>query len=152
MLTPYLKMLIEESSLPLTSIESDFVDSSGFSTSRFFQWVDAKYSTPLLMQKREWVKVHLMCGVKTNIVTAVEITGHYEGDSLQFKPLVDATAKNFVMQEVSADKAYLPAANPQAVVDHNAMPYIPFKFNSASEWGVMPRQGLDKKAKWRRKK
>ena len=42
-LTPYLQMLIEESSLPLTAIESDFaVDSSGFSTCRFFQWVDAK--------------------------------------------------------------------------------------------------------------
>ncbi len=45
-LTPYLKMLIEESSLPLTAIESDFaVDSSGFSTCRFVQWVQAKYTT-----------------------------------------------------------------------------------------------------------
>lgn len=150
-LTPYLQMLIEESSLPLTSIESDFaVDSSGFSTCRFFQWVDAKYSNPKLMQKREWVKVHLMCGVKTNIVTAVEITGHYEGDSPQFKPLVDATARNFIMQEVSADKAYISAANLQAVVDHNAMPYIPFKSNSASEWGV-GRKAVDKKNNWKKK-
>ena len=35
-LTPYLEMLIEESSLAVTAIESDFaVDSSGFSTCRF---------------------------------------------------------------------------------------------------------------------
>jgi hypothetical protein len=48
-LTPYLEMLIEESSLPLTAIESDFaVDSSGFSTSRFSQWVDAKYTNKTL--------------------------------------------------------------------------------------------------------
>jgi hypothetical protein len=39
-LTPYLEMLIEESSLPLASVEKDFaVDSSVFSTSRFVQWV-----------------------------------------------------------------------------------------------------------------
>ena len=39
-LTPYLKMLIEESSLPLQVVESAFaVDSSGFSTCRFSQWV-----------------------------------------------------------------------------------------------------------------
>jgi transposase len=151
-LTPYLQMLIEESSLPLTAIESDFaVDSSGFSTSRFFQWVDAKYTNPQLMNKREWIKVHLMCGVKTNIVTAVEITNRYAADSPQFKSLVDATAKNFVMQEVSADKAYLSAANLQTVVDHAAMPYIPFKSNSASEWGLSGMRGSDKRAQWQRK-
>ncbi len=77
-----------------------------------------------------------MCGVKTNVVTAVEITDRFAGDSPLFKPLVDATAQNFVMQEVSADKAYLSAANLQTVVDHAAMPYIPFKSNSASD-GVL---------------
>lgn len=109
-----LEMLIEESSLPLPAIESDFaVDSSGFSTCRFFQWVDAKYTNPQLMSKREWIKVHLMCGVKTNVVTAVQISDRYANDSPFFKQLVDATAKNFVMQEVSADKAYLSVANLQ---------------------------------------
>lgn len=71
-----------------------------------------------------------MCGVKTNIVTAVEITDRFSGDSPQFKPLVDKTAQNFVMQEVSADKAYLSIANLKTVLDHTAMPYIPFKSNS----------------------
>jgi len=130
-LTPYLKMLIEESSLPLQTIESDFaVDSSGFSTCRFFQWVDAKYKNPTLMTKREWVKVHLMCGVKTNVVTAVEITDRFAGDSPQFEALVKTTGQNFTMSQVSADKAYLSADNLQTVLDHNAMPFIPFKSNS----------------------
>jgi len=151
-LTPYLHMLIEESSLPLTAIESDFaLDSSGLSACRFFQWVDAKYTNPTLMNKREWVKVHLMCGVKTNIVTAVEISDRFAADSPFFKPLVDATARNFIMQEVSADKAYLSAANLQTVVDHAAMPYIPFKSNSAPEWGLSGMRGHDQKAKWQRK-
>lgn len=130
-LTPYLKLLIEESSLPLQTVESAFaVDSSGFSTSRFVQWVHAKYSKPHLIEKRTWIKAHLMCGVKTNVVTAVEITDGHAGDSPQFKGLVETTGRNFTMAEVSADKAYLSAANLQAVIDHNAMPYIPFKVNS----------------------
>ena len=131
-LTPYLKMLIEESSLPLQTVESSFaVDSSGFSTCRFVQWVQAKHHDPKLLEARDWVKVHLMCGVKTNVVTAVEITDRFAGDSPQFKELVETTGRNFTMAEVSADKAYLSSKNLQTVIDHNAMPYIPFKSNSA---------------------
>ena len=134
MLTPYLQMLIEESSLPLASIERDFaIDSSGFSTCRFFQWVDAKYTNPKLVEKRDWIKVHLSCGVKTNVVTAVQVTDHWAGDSPQFKGLVETTAANFVMNEVSADKAYLSKDNLQTVVDNSAMPYIPFKSDSVAD-------------------
>ena len=125
-------MLIEESAMPLQTIESSFaVDSSGFSTSRFVQWVQAKHHDPKLLEAKNWVKVHLMCGVKTNVVTAVEITDRYAGDCPQFKGLVETTGRNFTMAEVSADKAYLSADNLQTVIDHHAMPYIPFKANSA---------------------
>lgn len=82
------------------------------------------------MEKREWVKVHIMCGVTTNIVTSVEITDRHAGDSPRFKPLVEATAENFVMRQVSADKAYLSSGNLKTVIDNAAMPYIPFKANS----------------------
>ena len=131
MLTPHLQMLIEESSLPLASIETDFaVDSSGLSTCRFVQWVKAKYFDSDLRDKRDWIKVHLICGVKTNVVTAVEITNQYGADTHYLKPLVDRTAQGFVMNEVSADKAYLSNKNLKAVVDNNAMPYIAFKSSS----------------------
>jgi hypothetical protein len=77
-LTPLLKALIEQSSLPLQAVESDFaVDSSGFSTSRFVQWMHAKYTDPHLIQKRQFIKCHIMCGVKTNIITSVEMTEGY---------------------------------------------------------------------------
>ena len=128
MLTPYLKMLIEESALPLASIEQDFaVDSSGLSTCRFVQWMRAKYTDPQLMEKKDWIKLHLMCGVKTNIVTSVEISDRYQNDTLYFQPLVESTAERFVMQEVSADKGYLSGKNLAVVVMNKAMPYIPFK-------------------------
>lgn len=144
MLTPYLQMLIEESSLPLRAIEQDFaVDSSGLSTCRFVQWVNAKYSEPKLMEQREWVKMHICCGVKTNVVTAVEITDRFASDSLRLKPLVDKTAQSgFQMAEVSADKAYLGGANLQTVLRHGAMPYIPFKSNSVAQSRFTPKSTL----------
>jgi len=130
----------------LQTVESAFaVDSSGFSTSRFFQWVDAKYTNPELVTKRDWVKVHLMCGVKTNVVTAVQITDRFAGDCPQFKSLVETTGQNFTMAEVSADKAYLSSDNLQTVLDHNAMPYIPFKSNSVSS----SRRGTPSTALWK---
>lgn len=135
-LTSFLRQLIEVSSLPLQTVESDFaVDSSGFTTCRFAQWAKAKYGDNKMMERHEWIKVHLMCGTRTNIVTSIEVTDSRGGDSPQFKPLVDATARNFVMNEVSADKAYLSNANLKTVIDHNAMPYIAFKNNSVARSG-----------------
>jgi transposase len=130
-LTPFLKELIEISSLPLQTVETDFaVDSSGFTTCRFAQWANAKYGNKDMMDRNEWIKVHVCCGTKTNIVTSIEITDSHGADCPQFKGLVNATARNFVMNQVSADRAYLSSDNFQTVVDNNAMPYIPFKSNS----------------------
>jgi len=91
-----------------------------------------KYGKPELIERRQFIKCHIMCGVKTNIITSVEMTDGYVADSPQFKGLVETTAKNFTMQEVSADKAYLSAKNLQTVVDNHAQPYIPFKTNSVT--------------------
>src|SRR6185437_1704248 len=104
-ITPILRDLITQSSLPLKSVEVDFaVDSSGFTTSRFSRWYDHKYGR--LMQAHHWVKAHIMCGVKTNIITAIEIGEKNAGDSPFFAPMVATTAKHFAISEVSADKAY----------------------------------------------
>ena len=47
-----------------------------------------------------------MCGVKTNVVTAVEIDERHGADATKFKPLMNATVKGFMVNEVSADSAY----------------------------------------------
>jgi transposase len=129
-LTPYLNELITLSAAPLKSIESDFaVDSSGFSTGQFMRWLDVKYGTK--EDRRQWLKLHLMVGVKTNIVTSVEVTDGYAHDYPQFKGLVDRTANaGFKLKEVSADKGYLGASNMLATLQRGAIPYIPFKSNS----------------------
>jgi transposase len=132
--TPILFDLIRQSALPLAAVEVDFApDSSGFMTSRFIRWYDQKYGT--VKQKHTWVKVHLMTGVKTNIVTAVEIADMTANDSPQMPALVETTAKSFTIREVSADKAYLSESNFQAVENVGGIMYSPFKTNTTAAGG-----------------
>jgi transposase len=138
-LTAYLRQLIIESSLPLKSIERDFaVDSSGFSTGVYQKWVDAKWGNPRVTSKtkinrQDWVKVHLMCGCTTNIVTSVEISHAHAGDSPYFRPLVETTSENFVMNSVCADKAYSSNKNLKLVVSKAAQPFIAFRTNAKAD-------------------
>jgi transposase len=137
LLTPVLKQLIQKSSLPLSLFERDFApDSTGFSTSRFVRWFDEKYGCE--RSRHDWVKAHAICGVKTNIVTAVEIGERDAADSPFFKSLVEKTAEHFTVQDVPADKAYLSNDN-LAVVDRlGGTAYVPFKSNSqAGEAGSL---------------
>jgi transposase len=125
-LTPILKALITQSSLPLKAVEVDFAcDSSGFITSRFVRWFDHKYN--LVRQHHEWVKVHVMCGVRTNVVTAAEIKDKDASDTKLLPQLLDTTAEHFAVREVSADKAYGSFKNYKAIQYHGATPYIAFK-------------------------
>jgi transposase len=133
-LTPILKTLITESSLPLRSVETSFAaDSSGFTTSRFTRWFDHKYGE--VRQKHDWVKAHVMCGVKTNIITAVEIHGQNAADSKLLPALSTATAANFTMSEVSADKGYASKANYDSVARPGATPFISFPDNHRGQRG-----------------
>jgi transposase len=125
-LTPILREMIAESSLPLKAVEVDFAaDSSGFATSRFVRWFDHKYG--VVRQQHGWVKVHLMCGVATHIVTAVEIRDKDASDTKLLPALVDTTAQNFKINEVSADKGYASVKNYKAIQRVGATPYIAFK-------------------------
>jgi transposase len=128
-LTDILGELVTASSLPLKAIETDFaVDSSGFSTSRFVRWFNKKYGREV--DNREWVKCHLMCGVNTKVVTAVDISGWAAHDTNYFIPLLARTAQHYEIREVSADKAYLSHKNLHAVEAVGGMPFIPFKSNT----------------------
>jgi transposase len=125
-LTPVIRELIKITSLALASVENDFtIDSSGFGTSRFVKWFDHKYGKEV--DTRAWVKAHLVCGVKTNIVTAVELTMTNEHDSKFLPELIMQTAQNFNIKELSGDKAYSSRKNLQLIGDLGAMPYIPFR-------------------------
>ena len=131
-LTPVLKSLIEQSALPLRAVEVDFAaDASGFSTSVYERWFDHKWGKE--KKQARFLKAHIMCGVNTKVVTAVEVTESNVHDSPPFPGLVATTADNFDMSEVSADRAYLSRNNLKAIVDAGATPFIPFKVNSRPE-------------------
>ena len=127
--TSVLKKILLITSLPLKSIESDFaVDSTGFSTSLFKQWFDIRTQSTEL--KRCWKKAHTAIGVKSHIITGLEITEGTENDSPFLVPLAKETQKHFDMKELSADKAYLSRENLDGIAELGVIPYIPFKSNS----------------------
>jgi len=98
------KELITLSALPLKQVEENFtVDASGFSTSMFQRWFNVRTGNS---QKRLFKKAHLFSGVKTNIITSVEVTDGYTHDSLIFPDLLHDTAKYFDIKELTADMGY----------------------------------------------
>jgi hypothetical protein len=132
--TPILKELIGYSARPLRSVETDFaIDSSGFGSSRFETWFDHKYA--ITRRKCLWVKTHIACGVKTNIVTAVRILDKDAGDCPQFVPLVKETRRHFEIGEMSADKAYASLENFEELAGCGAQAFIAFKTNATGGVG-----------------
>ena len=126
--TPILKALVEESARPLRAIESDFAaDSSGFSASVYDRWYSHKWGRE--KSKAQWVKAHIMVGVKTNAVTAVEITTPHANDCPQLPGLLKTTQKRFAVKTVAADRAYISHDNLDTIVCAGAFPLIPFKSN-----------------------
>lgn len=143
--TPYLHRLIERSALPLLELESvAAVDATGFSTSRFARWFDEKHGKERKREEhREWLKLHALIGVRTNVVVCAEVTDGYEHDYRYFKPLLKrARAVGFEFGEVCADKGYIGADNLMAALLAGARPYIPFKSNAV--------MGTDKSSVWNR--
>lgn len=70
--TPILKGMLHTSALPLKAVECDWaVDSTGFATTKYTSWFDHKWGKE--RRKANFVKAHIICGVRTNVVPAVEI-------------------------------------------------------------------------------
>jgi len=133
-MTPVLCDLIVQSSRPLAAIDHDFAaDSTGFMVSRFRKWYDQKYGKE--RQEHDWVKAHLMIGVVTHVVTAVEIHDRNASDTRMLPALLDTTAKNFTIAEVSADRAYASEVNFQAIANHKAAGFIPFRAGTTGSIG-----------------
>lgn len=118
--------LVVRTSLPLRSIEKNFaVDSTGFSASRFDRWFSHKHGKEQI--SRTWVKLHAMVGIKTNVVTSIEIKERNSNDSPMLKPLLETTSKNFDIKEVTGDSAYSSISNAEKVAEVGAVPYLDFR-------------------------
>ena len=131
-LTPLLYKLIEVSALPLSAIETKFaIDSTGFSNCRFARYFSFRHQKDIRYQT--WLKVHAVVGVKTNVITNVKITQKDASDIKEFKELIESTAKNFKIEEVSADKAYSSRENYEIVNELGGTAFIPFKKNATGK-------------------
>jgi transposase len=121
--------LITRSSLPMRALEGDFaLDSTGCGSTRFSNWITEKYGE--IKDGHDWVKVHISCGVVTNIVAAVQIGERNAHDSPFFPALLKKTAENFDIRHVVADKAYSSRENYKLADEMGIVPYIPFRNNS----------------------
>lgn len=128
-IVPVLKTLIEQSAMPLRSVETDFsADGTGIATKTYARWHDAKYAKD--KTERKWLKLHMMIGVRTQIITGVEVTEGNKHDSPFLPGLVKTTAANFDPKRISADMGYLSKENFRAIEAVGAQPLIPFKVDS----------------------
>ena len=128
-----LDYLITLSALPLKNVEDTFaIDATGFGTKRFDRWVHDKYEVKSIDQGK-FVKAHVTCGTKTNIVIKAEITPGNVHDNTQFEDLFKATALNFNITDFCADKGYLARDNMKLVDEYGATLYVPFKKGSTAK-------------------
>jgi transposase len=132
--TEILKELIVTSSLPLSKVETKFaVDSTGFATLCYSRWYDQKYATS--RKEAKWVKAHFCTGVKTNIVTTVNIDQPNANDCPLLPGLVDKTAENFKIDIVTGDKAYASNPNFENVESHGGKLFSPFRSHTTGGVG-----------------
>jgi transposase len=126
--TPFLERLVEQSSYPLAAVESDFAaDATGLSTRVRSRWYNRHKGRHQL--RREWVGLHVICGVRTNIITCARAGGCREDENKFFEELLRRTAHHFNVAEVSADSGYLDNRNLRQVALLGATPYINFRSN-----------------------
>ena len=133
-----LDKLIEESSKPLSVVEHDFAtDATGIRTKLFSTWYSIRCKKEI--KKRDHLTIHITTGVKSNIVTALNIETKSGRDNEIFREHVDKTVKNFKANEFSGDGKYWCKENCWKVVEAGAKPYFKVHSNWAgNSRGCMP--------------
>jgi len=130
--------LIEESSKPLSEIERDFAtDATGIRTNLFSSWYSIRCQKEI--KRRDHLTIHITTGVKSNIVTALNVETKSGNDNKIFREHVDKTIKNFKAKEFSGDGRYWCKENCKKVDEVGAKPYfLVWKNWSGKSRGCMP--------------
>jgi len=133
-----LDKLIEESSKPLSVIEHDFAtDATGIKTKLFSSWYSIRCQKEI--KKRDHLTIHITTGVKSNVVTALNVEIKSGKDNEIFREHVDKTIKNFKAYEFSGDGKYWCKDNCTKVNEVGAKPYFKVWKNWAGKSrGCMP--------------
>ena len=132
---------------PLSQIEVYFAaDATGISNKYGnTRWMNIRHTKEEEKHRREYSKLHVISGVKTNVICSAKVTKGNVHESPLFKPLLDDTAKIFNVKEISCDAGYLSRKNVKAIADIGAVPFIMGKKNinvpmkGYSSWALMLR-------------
>ena len=120
---PILKHLIGVSCLPLAEFEDVIaVDSTGFTTSLYTSFFDVKYRGK---KEKRYLTAHMGCGVKTKIITAVEISS--QADPVMFPTIFHQSKDRVKVKEVLADRAYSADHIHELVAANKVRAYIEHK-------------------------
>ena len=128
-LTPLLLELVTATALPLKSVEHVFsVDGTGWSTRWYDRWLDHRLATE--SDRQQWVKLHLVVGVKSNTIARAAISPGNHHDHPYFRPLVIETARHFDVDTVVADMGYSSRSSHELGRQLGVQVRIPFKSNT----------------------
>jgi len=101
----YLDELIKITSKPFNKIEKDFAtDMTGIKTRTFTSWYSIR--TGETIEKRDHISTHITTGVRSNIVTAVDVCVKSGRDNEILRKHVDITNENFEINNWSGDSRY----------------------------------------------
>ena len=101
------------------------VDSSGFGLKTSSKWFDIRIKRE--SSKKDYIKLHIVIDVTTNVILQFTITDWRGSDSREFKRLIRDLPR---LGKAAADKAYSSRVNCQAVADKKGQPFIAFKANA----------------------
>ena len=137
-LTPILKHLIQQSTLPLWGLDNGVyaTDATGFRTSVYNRWFEHKWEEGQESKevkerkKRQWIKAHCVFGTTTKVVTAVEVSNGTEADTNYLQDLTKATLSEHEVIDMCVDLGYLDNDHYEFMDSLNINLWMPFKVNS----------------------
>lgn len=128
-----LKKMLTISAMPLKELEDHFsMDASGFGSYGSESWRRVKYPDKY-HKKTNWrtfLKGHILIGTRTNVICSCEVTNAKVGDATMAPSLLQQVNGNFLIGEVSADKAYSSHRILQIIKSMDAMPFVAFRENT----------------------
>ncbi|MDD5417206.1 MAG: transposase [Candidatus Aenigmarchaeota archaeon] len=120
--TEWLQKLYKLIATPLVSVESNFAtDATGFSLPHKEKWASLVRKH---VRMRDYKKLHIVCGVLTNVITSATVTEGTRNDTTQFETLVKSTSSYFKIREMYADGGYLSRKNCEIIKSVGGSPYI----------------------------
>ncbi len=131
-ITGYLHKLYEILAMPFRGVENNFaIDATGFGTFKR-NWAEKKgwfQAAPKPIKRKMFKKLHIVCGVRTNIITSAEVKCGIDHESPLFPNLMRETAKRFDVKHIYADAGYLSKENCEVAEEIGAVPFIKPKKN-----------------------